>query len=286
MPSGIHVAKVDYSDHSTLVAALRGQDVLIITMGVTAPPDTQSKLLSAAAEAGVPWVLPNQWGADTRNEILNADCYGEQGNRYAETFRQIEDLGVSSWIAVACNFWYEFSVKNGPECFGFDLIKRKAIFIDDGNTKINTSTWPLCGQAVANLLSLRILPEDENDNSPHLSQLRNDYVYISSFLISQRDMLDSIQRVTGTTSEDWTIEYQNHKERYESGMKMMKEGNRLGFARLLYTRVFYPNGDGNYEEKRGLANKVLGLPKEDLDEATKRAIALFEKEGGYSYGES
>ena len=286
MPSGVNVAKVDYSDPSTLVAALRGQDVLIITMAVTAPPDTQFKLIAAAAKAEVPWVLPNEWGPDTQNETLNTDCYGEQGNRFADTFRKIKSLGVSSWIAIVCNFWYEFSVKNGPEFFGFDPKNRKAIFVDDGKTKINTTTWPLCGQAVANLLSLKILPEDENDYSPHLSQFRNNYVYISSFLISQSDILESIQRVTGTTSEDWTIEYQNHKERYESGMKWMKEGSRLGFARMLYTRNFYPNGDGNYEEKTGLANKVLGLPKEDLDEATKRAIALFEKEGEHIYGES
>lgn len=138
---------------------------------------------------------------------------------------------------------------------------------------------------MAALLSLKILPDDENDKSLTLSRFRNDYINISSFLVSQRDMLESIQRVTGTTSKDWTIEYQNHQERYESGVKMMKEGNRLGFARALYTRIFYPNGDGNYEARYGLVNDLLGLPKEDLDEATKAAVALYKKEGGYSYGQ-
>jgi uncharacterized protein YbjT (DUF2867 family) len=58
MPSGVQVAKVDYDDHESLVAALKGQDALIITLGVTAPHDQQRRLLRAAAEAKVPWVLP------------------------------------------------------------------------------------------------------------------------------------------------------------------------------------------------------------------------------------
>lgn len=281
-PAGVKVAKVDYSDHSSLVKALTGQEVLIITMGVTAPPDQQSKLIAAAAEAKVPWILPNDWGSDSKNEKLVIDIMG--ANHYEQIHKRIEQSGTSSWIGIACGFWYEFSLKNGPECYGFDLKDHEAIFIDDGETKINTSTWPQCGLAIANLLSLKVLPDDENDKSTHLSQFKNEIVYISSFLMNQKQMLASLKRVTNTTDKDWTIEHQNHKERYESGQKMMKEGNRLGFARLMYTRMFYPNGDGNYEASAGLMNGVLGLPKEDLDEATKRAVELYEKEGGYSYG--
>lgn len=139
-----------------------------------------------------------------------------------------------------------------------------------------------CGRAVASLLSLKVLPDDENDKSPCLSQFKNDSVYVSSFLTSQKDMLASIQRVTNTSDKDWTIEHQNHKDRFESGKQMLKDGNRLGLARSMYTRMFYPNGDGNFESK--LTNETLGLPKEDLDEATKTAVELYEKEGGYSYG--
>ncbi len=280
-PAGVQVAKVDYSDHSSLVKAFTGQEALIITMGVTAPPDQQSKLIAAATEAKVSWILPNEWGFDAKNEQLVIDIMG--ANHYGQIHQQIEQSGSSSWIGIACGFWYEFSVKNGPECYGFDLKDHKAIFIDNGETKINTSTWPQCGRAVANLLSLKILPDDESDKSAHLSQFKNEAVYISSFLLSQKEMLASIQRVTNTTDKDWTIEHQDHKERYESGQKIMKEGNRLGFARLMYTRMFYPNGDGNYEANRTLANGALGLPKEDLDEATKKAVELYEKEGGYSY---
>lgn len=279
-PSGVHLAKIDYSDQASIVKALQGQEVLIITMGVTAPKDQQSKLIAAAAEAKVPWVLPNEWGVSGANKQLSVET---MTHSRADAIAQIEQLGVSSWIGMSCSFWYEFSLKNGPELYGFDLRDNKVVWIDDGNTKINTSTWDQCGRAVANLLSWKILPEDENDKNPIVSQYKNEYLYFSSFLLSQRDMFESVKRVTGTTDSDWTTESQNHKERYDSGVKMLKEGNRLGFARLLYTRVFYPNGDGNYEDK--VSNDILGLPNENLDEATKRAVELYKKEGGYSYGQ-
>ncbi|KAK3114489.1 hypothetical protein LTR53_007130, partial [Teratosphaeriaceae sp. CCFEE 6253] len=43
LPKGIHdVKKVDYSDHSTIVEALKGQDFFIISMNVMAPKDSQT----------------------------------------------------------------------------------------------------------------------------------------------------------------------------------------------------------------------------------------------------
>ena len=60
LPNGVEVKKVDYGSPASLADAVRGHDALVITMGPMAPPDTQSKLLQAAADADVPWVLPNE----------------------------------------------------------------------------------------------------------------------------------------------------------------------------------------------------------------------------------
>jgi len=40
----------------------------------------------------------------------------------------------------------------------------------------------------------------------------------------------------------------------------------------MYTRVFYPDGSGEYGKTKGLANEVLKLPEESIDEATKAAM--------------
>lgn len=181
---------------------------------------------------------------------------------------------MSKWIVLSCGFWYEFSLGGSADRYGFDFHNRSIVLFDDGETKINTSTWAQCGRAVASLLSLKLLPEDEGDKSPAIDQWANRAFYASSFLVSQRDMLESAKRVTGTTDADWTISHEDSGERYKKAVQDFQEGDLKGFVRLLYTRVFFPNGGGDYESSIGLQNDVLGLPKEDLDEATKEAIHL------------
>jgi hypothetical protein len=171
-------------------------------------------------------------------------------------------------------FWYEFSLAGGPERYGFDLRNQSVIFFDDGTARLDTSTWPQCGRAVANLLALKLLPDDENDKSPTLSQYRNKYAGISSFNINQKEMLESLMRVTGTKESNWKITHEPVKERYESGKAELQKGNRSGFARLLYSRVFFPDTPGNLQATVGLDNEKLGLPKEDLDEFTKIAVQM------------
>jgi hypothetical protein len=170
----------------------------------------------------------------------------------------------------------EWSLALGEPFYGIDIKNKKAVFFDDGKTKINTTTWERCGEALAGLLSLKELPEDENDKTPTVSSWKNKPVYISSFLASQRDMLDSIHRVMGTSDKDWEILYEKSDERCAKGIEDMKKGQRLGFARAMYSRGFYPNGGGDYESTKGLDNEKLGLGKDDLDVATKRTVEMVE----------
>ncbi|KAH8674459.1 CipA protein [Tricladium varicosporioides] len=275
IPAGVTIQKVDYADQNSIVEALKGQDALIITMGVMAPPDQQSKLIEAAAIAGVPWVFPNEFGGTGANEQAGKDIM--LGPMKQAVREQIEKLGKSSWIGIACNFWYEFSLAGGFYRYGFDMKKKTAIFFDDGLTKIFTSTWPQTGRAVAQLLALKVLPEDENDTTLCLSNYRNKFMQISSFKISQRDMLDSILRVTGDKESDWKITKRPVQEVYKEGTEMLKAGKRVGFGQLLYARYFYPDMAEFIEGRdMDLDNEKLGLEKEDLDEFTKEAVRLFE----------
>ncbi len=127
------------------------------------------------------------------------------------------------------------------------------------------------GRAVAALLSLPIKFEGSKEEAC-LENFRNKVVYINSFTVSQKDMLESACRVTGTKKDDWTITKEPAQDRYMSGIEEMKEGKRIGFVKMMYTRVFYPDGCGGFEHNKGTLNEVLDLPQEDIDEATKVAI--------------
>ncbi|MCJ1401153.1 hypothetical protein MMC11_004365 [Xylographa trunciseda] len=276
LPEGVHVICLDYSgdDDGALVEALRGQQVLIITMSVAAPRDTTSKLIRAAAKAGVSYVLPNWFGHDAANNTLCNDSL--LSHNRDSICAEIESLGISSYLLLVCNFWYEFSLGGGPDRFGFDFKKRSLVLFDAGNVVINTSTWPQCGQAIANVLSLKELPDDEKDQSSTLSNFRNSSVYISSFRLSQRDMFKSVKRVTGASDADWTITHESAEQRWKDGRAALQQGNMQAFPKMLYSRMFFPNGDGDYQSSRGLHNDLLGLPVEDLDEFTALGVRMGE----------
>ncbi|KAK5988573.1 hypothetical protein PT974_10057 [Cladobotryum mycophilum] len=272
LPDGVNVVNVDYDDEQSVIDALKGHQFLFISLAVTTPPDTQAKIVNAAAKAGVRWIMPNVYGIDGNNKKLateNLTAEGVYGGIGA-----IEKTGVASWVAMSCSFWYEFSLAIQIVGYGIDSKNKKITFYDDGKTIINTSTWVQCGRAAAALVSLNELPQDENDTSTTLSHWRNKYLYISSFRISQRAMLDSLNRVQGTTDADWDIEHEGSEERFKRGLGILKGGDFTGYPMALYARTFYPNGDGDFESKYGLANEVLGLPVEDLDEATRRALTF------------
>ena len=158
--------------------------------------------MRAAAKTGVLYILPNWSGHDAAKDMLCDDSWDSHNRDSIST--KIESLGISSYLLLACSFWYEFSLGGGPDCYGFNFNKGDFVLFDDGNVAINTSTWPQCGRTFANPLSTEH-PNDETDRSPTLSQSRNGSIYISNFRLSQRDMFESMKRVTGTTDANWII---------------------------------------------------------------------------------
>ncbi|KAB5539219.1 putative oxidoreductase CipA [Coniochaeta sp. 2T2.1] len=132
LPGGMKYAAVNYEDEQSLVAALAalaGQQFLV-ALSVMDPPGTNSRLIRAAATAGVPYIMPNCFGSDIVNK----------------------ELMVERCTA--------FSLTMGPGWFGFDFANRRMTYDGDGNTKVNASTWEQCARAAAELVSLKELPED------------------------------------------------------------------------------------------------------------------------------
>ena len=163
---------------------------------------------------------------------------------------------------------------------------------------MSLSTWKQVGSTVASLLSL---PVEKEGNGASLTDFRNQPIYVASFTTSQAEIFESVLRVTGDKREDWKIEHETSRERFdrsvavlgqgkedskhvhtndktsreqfERGVEVMKQASQEAFVRMLYARVLFPvPGVANTEKTHGLTNDALGIQKEDLDEATRRAI--------------
>ncbi|RAK99964.1 aromatic alcohol reductase [Aspergillus ibericus CBS 121593] len=272
LPPGIHIAPVDYTDESTLIAALQGHQFLIITLAPTAPRDTHSKLVHAAAKAGIPYIMPNSYAGDIDNVKLNEDTL--LGPVAQAQRAEIEALGMQ-WVALCCGFWYEYSLAGGETRFGFDFARRRVTMYDEGRSVISTTTLKQVGRAVARVLSLKVLPEDEFDGGLALEGFLGKGVYVRSFVLTQRDMFESVLRVSGTRESEWVVVKEESKMRYRDGLALVKRGNMAGFSKLLYARAFWPEDSADLSGKA--QNEVLGLPEEELDEATRAGIELVEE---------
>ncbi|KAF7563331.1 hypothetical protein G7046_g780 [Stylonectria norvegica] len=254
-PAEVIVKKGSYSDEEFLVSALKGQDVLIIQLGRFAEDALHEQLIRAAGKAGVPYVLPTEFGSDIEAEQMVKEQFVLWGK--AERRALIEKSG-SSWIAVVNNPWYDWSLPQG--FWGIDVKERKATLYNGGDVKANTSTLPRTGEATAELLSL---PEEK------LAAFKNKPFYISSFYITQREMLDSVQRVTGTTDSDWKIDVRDSIEVGKEADEEVNKGNHMAIVAKFFSCHFLKGYGGDFNHKV----TDLGLPKEDLDEVTKKALA-------------
>lgn len=214
--------------------------------------------------------MPNYFGYGIGNRAISGKA--EIPANFERFIDDVKSTPGVDYTALVCGFWYEFSLAMGEPWFGFRIRERSVTMYGDGMKKVNVSTWDACGRAVAGLLSLPVTAGDAKSGVA-LEKWKNEGVYISSFLISQRDILDSLHRVLGTKDENWTIKFEDVEKRFGDGMRELEEGKMLGFAKALYAGVWRSEG-ADYETKGGLDNVELGMEKEDLDGATKRAVEM------------
>jgi hypothetical protein len=249
------VKKGSFTDESFLVKALEGQDILLVIVPIP-NMDIGNLFIHPAAKAGVPYVLPTEFGVDA---LKVENEHSMMAPKLARR-RLIKELGVSSWIAVIVNFWLDANIQSG--LWGVDIGDRKAEIFKRVDAKISTTTVSRSGEGIAMLLSL---PEAE------LAQYKNKSYYISSFELSQRDIFEAVKRTTGTTDSDWAITEKDANEIIrESEIKIMDGDGYAEWYRLFV--MFFQGIQGSNYEGKVVDLREYGLLNEDLDTVVKRAI--------------
>jgi uncharacterized protein YbjT (DUF2867 family) len=248
-PPEVIVKQGSFDDEVFLAEAVRGQDVLVLQLPRTVT-EVRPKLIRLAAEAKVPWVLPVEFGTAPDAKVIDEFDHLKEKGIWR---RQIEELGVSSWVAVITNPWLDLSLAVGG--WGIRVKERRATLWEGGNVKINTSTLKRSGEATAELLSL---PETE------LERFRNKSFFVSSFYVSQREIFESVLRATKTTEQDWTITTPTVEDVLKESEEALKTGDFMkSFLDKYYMTHFREGFGGDYNNR--LDTIHLGLPSEDLD---------------------
>ncbi|CVK99023.1 related to oxidoreductase CipA-like [Fusarium proliferatum] len=275
LPDNIKTIPVDYEDEEAIASALKDQQLLIITLAVNVDPEVHHRIVRAAGKAGVRYIIPNIYAANVVIENQGSVDDFFPAAPPINLLKEIERVGVSSWILLVGGVWFDYSLPSGESFMGFDIDTRKATLFDDGEAKVNTSTLAQFGCAAAAIASLKEFPDNEADGSLSVVQFRNRPVYLSSFYVSQKDILKSIQRVTSTTDRDWEIKYESSADRIENGKALGRSGNIMGLVQAYYSFIFSPEGQKLKTQDR-LHNELLGLPEEDLDAVVKDCVERAE----------
>lgn len=255
LPTGgkVNVARVAYSDQAALAAALKGHDVLIMQLGIPAVPQS-GDLIRAAAAAGVPYVLPTEFGSDPDAKLVDELPEIAAKRQWRNL---IEGLGVSSWIGVISNPWYDYCLPLS-QFTSIDPIAKKATLWDGGNVKMSFSTLPTVGRATAELVSL---PEDQ------LHQYRNKFFFVSAFHATQRDVLNSVIKATNTRVEDWSVEERPSDEAIARANALPESEEQLKMLIKFFPLHFKAGYGGDLESKaEDLAR--FGMEEVTLDSVT------------------
>lgn len=229
-------------------------------------------MIEAAAKAGVKWILPTEYAGDGMNEAMVNAVPVFHPKRAAR--QQIEELSKQpgceglKWIGVATNPWLEASLQRG--LFAINPKEKKATLYPDGG-KFNTSTLDLVGLGMARLLSLPItVPSNPRASLEHYG---NNFVYLSSFLVSQTQILESIQRVTKISDSEWDIDRSKTiKQWIADSREAMGKGNMMAGLGLTFAVYMGEGMGGDYDAKAREDREVLGLPEENLDECVRKAV--------------
>jgi len=144
----------DYSDHPSLVKALKNTDAVIVTLGQSpAALTAERQVLAASLEAGVKRFVPSEFGVDHSNGRLRFHAPVRNAwDDKTEVFEEVKKSGIE-WTAIVNGCFLEASF--GP-WFGFDLKAGVWNIKGDGKQKATfTSFVNVASSTIQSLLDTR-----------------------------------------------------------------------------------------------------------------------------------
>ncbi len=143
--------------------------------------------------------------------------------------------------------------------FKVNVQSRTATLLDGGVGKFNTTTKSTVALAVTRLLNL---PKTSPSSSgASLSDFANRFCYISSFLATQKEILEAVQRVTGTSAEEWTVENTDAEGYIQEGKRRFAKGDSAGAINILGGMLFKGDGAAIMRVLGGLVTRLWSFQR-------------------------
>lgn len=251
-PSGVKVIRANYDSAKSLKAAFQGQDAVISLVGGTALGD-QNKLIDAAIAAGVKRFLPSEYGSDTTNKRTREIVPVFEAKHGTVNYLKSKE-GEISWTSIATGPFFDWGLKVG--FLGFDQASKTATLYDGGEATFSASNLSQIGAATVKALE-------------HADLTKNQFIYISGFQTTQKDILAAAEKVTGAK---WTVKNVSVKEHIAEGTAKLQKGDYSGIPALIQGAMFSKDEPLGDFSSLGLWNDKLGVPKEDFEETVRASL--------------
>ncbi|KAK2609874.1 hypothetical protein N8I77_003349 [Diaporthe amygdali] len=252
-PSARVITIPDDYPHDSLIAAFARQDA-VINCVTTLAVHTQLRIISAAVEAGVRRFIPSEYGLNNNSPAARALCpvFREKGE-VQDYLRTLEHR--MEWMAVANGMWLKWSATH--EFLGMHIDARKFVLWDDGEGLFSTTTEENTALAVVNALTKK------------WEETANKVVWLSDFAVSQKQLLEAVERFTG---EKFDTEFIDSKSFIQEKQAAAAAGDGGATYALIETGFVMGKYGGHLEKEGDIMNELLEIPKRSLDEVVKAAV--------------
>ncbi|KAF7122634.1 hypothetical protein CNMCM5793_000659 [Aspergillus hiratsukae] len=238
-----------------LVKAFKGQDAVVNAVTSFSVAE-QHKFIDAAVAAGVKRYVPSEYGLDNNNaEAQELSPVFKDKGMVQQYLRSKESTGRLTWTAIACGTLIGWSLRNN--FLGLHYPSRSITFTDDGEGYFSTTTLDNTALALNRVLL-------------NPSTTANRIVFTSDFATTQKELVETIERLTG---EKWERKSLNTEEAIPALQKAWENGDAsagYGLINIGFTKGTY---SGHFEPTRHIWNKELGLPEKNLEQVVKEALA-------------
>ncbi|KAF2637292.1 hypothetical protein P280DRAFT_114288 [Massarina eburnea CBS 473.64] len=269
VPPGSITHKTSDFTSSSLEAAFKGEDVIIITVS-GGSYKSQTTIIEAAIAAGVKRFVPHEFGYDTLNLAVQQRVYG--GVERAAIIERLRNEGSKDgvfleWVGVAVGCILDPMLLNGN--LGFDLVWQSGTINGTGNEAFPVTSLERAGMVVESILR-------------HWEEVKNQYVYAAGVITSGNEIATALEK---NTKSKWCLDHSEVDDCVREGRSRIERGFLDSGMFLLERSVLYDEAlHAAHPFQHRNVNDLLNLRPETIHDIVSRVVHDFDHHGKPSCG--
>lgn len=254
-PSGVKVVDVDFESVDSLTTALKGQDVFISMLSVTAFL-AQKALLDASIAAGVKRFIPSEYGCNLLHPKVKAlPIFAHKVEVEEYLFEKLKASDIT-YTLLFNNPFLDWGLKND---FLLRVSDYKPIIFDSGDVFFSTTTLTTVADALVSIL-----------NQPE--ETKNRHLFIKDTDVSQNKLLDLAKKAA--PGKPWEATHVKLDDVTDKADARLAQGllDAETFVPYLYRANFDPSYEPVFEKTD---NELLGIKlmtDDEVFEVVKRFV--------------